>query len=356
MQVAELIEVCRERLAEVNTAPLLHLIDVIVQHPGDPYHIYIFARSCRENGYEDLWRLATSVALSLPHTSCRQIFHRGRTKLAFGDWSGWADCEVRYINPAEYDSQSLYWRSIQWCKKAWNGQEDIRDQAIFVIADGDVGDGIQMLRFVPLVSAVAQSVILGVSDSLRSFVQSNIASDNVTITDREVDHGIAFRRYTWITSLAALCGALPPFVPLHAPNPRTLAGTRVQPRIGVCASAAALALLREDSSAVWHPLELCDVSEAANTISALDGVITLDSPIAHLAASMGVPTLTLLSTAADPRWGLGDTTPWYPSMRLIRQATPGDWAGVLAVVKGAIANEHWPPRIGVTVPGSVPPA
>jgi hypothetical protein len=46
-----------------------------------------------------------------------------------------------------------------------------------------------------------------------------------------------------------------------------------------------------------------------------------------------------LSTAADWRWLKDrDDSPWYPTMRLFRQATPGDWAGVIARVRTELAE------------------
>ena len=67
--------------------------------------------------------------------------------------------------------------------------------------------------------------------------------------------------------------------------------------------------------------------------------MTVDTAIAHLAASMGKPTFILLSAIwSDWRWGLGRAdTPWYPSARLIRQPSPGDWGGALAQAASAVA-------------------
>lgn len=72
-----------------------------------------------------------------------------------------------------------------------------------------------------------------------------------------------------------------------------------------------------------------DFAEAATALSQLDLLISIDAPIAHLAAAMGTRTWVLLPSAADWRWQLGGTrTPWYPSARLFRQPKPGDWESV----------------------------
>ena len=37
----------------------------------------------------------------------------------------------------------------------------------------------------------------------------------------------------------------------------------------------------------------------------------------------------------------GETTPWYPTMRLFRQTQPGDWSGVIERVTEALSKEAW---------------
>jgi ADP-heptose:LPS heptosyltransferase len=62
----------------------------------------------------------------------------------------------------------------------------------------------------------------------------------------------------------------------------------------------------------------------------LDLIISVDTAAAHLAGALGRPTWTLLPFVADWRWGLeGEMTPWYPTMRLFRQAEAGAWSSVV---------------------------
>lgn len=69
----------------------------------------------------------------------------------------------------------------------------------------------------------------------------------------------------------------------------------------------------------------------------LDLVISIDTSIVHLAGALGCPVWTLLCASPDWRWGLeGPRSPWYPSMRLYRQSTAGDWEGVMAEVRDAL--------------------
>ena len=78
---------------------------------------------------------------------------------------------------------------------------------------------------------------------------------------------------------------------------------------------------------------LTDYAETAAVVSTLDLVVTVDTSVAHLAGALGVETWVMLPFAPDWRWMLGrDDTPWYASMQLIRQRSPGDWDGVVATV------------------------
>jgi hypothetical protein len=68
----------------------------------------------------------------------------------------------------------------------------------------------------------------------------------------------------------------------------------------------------------------------------LDLFITSDTAVAHLAGALGVPTWLPLSTAADWRWMTSrEDNPWYPTMRLFRQAEFMVWGPVFA----RLANE-----------------
>ena len=70
--------------------------------------------------------------------------------------------------------------------------------------------------------------------------------------------------------------------------------------------------------------------DTARLLMDLDGLLSVDTGIVHLAGAMGLPTIVLLPFTPDWRWGLGiDHTPWYPSARLIRQRAPRDWRSVI---------------------------
>jgi Flp pilus assembly protein TadD len=76
--------------------------------------------------------------------------------------------------------------------------------------------------------------------------------------------------------------------------------------------------------------ELTDFADSAALIARLDLLITVDTAVAHLAGAMGKEVWVLLPFAPDWRWLLGrEDSPWYPTMRLFRQETPGEWGPVI---------------------------
>jgi hypothetical protein len=79
--------------------------------------------------------------------------------------------------------------------------------------------------------------------------------------------------------------------------------------------------------------------DTAAIMQHLDLVITSDTAHAHLAGALGVPVWVALQFVPDWRWLLArDDSPWYPTMRLFRQARLGDWDGVLARVADELAR------------------
>jgi hypothetical protein len=71
----------------------------------------------------------------------------------------------------------------------------------------------------------------------------------------------------------------------------------------------------------------------------MDLLVTVCTSVPHLAGTLGVPTWVML--CADPYWiwnRTGDSTPWYPNMRLFRQKTLGDWSNVIDEVRVALSD------------------
>lgn len=80
------------------------------------------------------------------------------------------------------------------------------------------------------------------------------------------------------------------------------------------------------------------LADTAALISKVDRVVSVDTVTLHLAGAMGKPTYGLLPKMADPRWSDGESTVWYPSVKLFRQTTDGDWTEPLKQVKDELAS------------------
>jgi tetratricopeptide (TPR) repeat protein len=77
----------------------------------------------------------------------------------------------------------------------------------------------------------------------------------------------------------------------------------------------------------FNDLEIEDMSNNLNSVQDsmdalqnIDVLVTVDTFMAHIAGTMGVPTYLILSKIPDWRWGkTGNSTAWYPSFKIFRQ-------------------------------------
>lgn len=82
-----------------------------------------------------------------------------------------------------------------------------------------------------------------------------------------------------------------------------------------------------------------DFADTAAWLKHLDLVITVDTAVAHLSGSLGIPTAILLPFVPDWRWQLNRTdSPWYPTAQLLRQTQANDWQSVIPQIKSVILS------------------
>ncbi len=96
--------------------------------------------------------------------------------------------------------------------------------------------------------------------------------------------------------------------------------------------------------------DLTDFAETAAVIDALDLVIWVDTSVAHLAGALAKPVWILLPHPAEWRWlERRDDSPWYPTARLFRQRTRGDWEEVVErltfALRAAVDARRTPPAV-----------
>jgi Flp pilus assembly protein TadD len=83
-----------------------------------------------------------------------------------------------------------------------------------------------------------------------------------------------------------------------------------------------------------------DFIETASIMSHLDLVITADTAVAHLAGGLGFRVWIALSSVSEWRWPAGrEDNAWYPTMKVFRQTTFGDWDSVFRRITNALKKE-----------------
>ena len=254
-------------------------------------------------------------------------------------------------------------------RSVWRG-EPLAGRNVRVRCTRGLGDTIQHLRFLPALRAIARSVTLLAPPAILPLAQGwadqVLPMQGHKLQDRaeaeleimELPHALRMTEVPWPG----------PYVRVK-PRLRLRGGDR---RLGVVWRSggwdkrrdAPLRLLRPlqrlpgvrlhslqlGTAFVGRSLARPAVLETAAGMAALDGVLAVDTFVAHLAGAMGLPTLLLLHTEADWRWGEGDTTPWYPSLRLFRQQRPGDWRAPIERVAEALRRTlKWDPEQEVVV-------
>ncbi len=84
--------------------------------------------------------------------------------------------------------------------------------------------------------------------------------------------------------------------------------------------------------------DAADFADTAAIIANLDVVVSVDTAVAHLAGAMGTPVLLLDRYDSCWRWLCGrEDSPWYPTLRILRQPSSGDWAPVVQRAAGMLA-------------------
>lgn len=276
----------------------------------------------------------------------------GMTALLAGDWThGFAEFEFRQ-RPATLPPVP------EWLGGTLSG-------TILVTAEQGLGDLLQFIRYVPLLAERgANRVIVECPSSMTRLLEANGFEPSLTGQRPATD---------WQVPILSLPHRLGLGAATPRPSPSYIsadgaAGSHSKDgaplRIGLAwrgnpdfpetflrdFDPALLSSLIDLPGVAWTSLQFgeallgsassndslfapTDWLETARHLSQLNAVVTVDTSIAHLAGSMGIPVLIMLPYSPDWRWGLNSTiSVWYPSAYLARQPRPRDWAGVIPLV------------------------
>jgi Tfp pilus assembly protein PilF len=297
--------------------------------------------------------------------------------LITGDYAqGWEEHEWWRQVPSIAPTQSF-------TEPEWDGG-DLNGKTILLHIEQGFGDSIQFIRYLPLVAQRGGRVIVQCQSSLHRLFSKLPDADKLIVRGQPIP---AFDVQCLIMSLPRIFGtrldSIPGPVPYLRPDDALqqawrdrlglaeglrvglLWGGRSRPDPRRSAKLEELAPLADVKGVNYLSLQVgsprnqlkepppglivrdmmdqaVDFAETAALIANLDLVISIDSAMAHLAGAMGKPVWVMLPYVASWRWLLdrGDS-PWYPTARLFRQTSPGDWPGVAARVAQAL--QEWRP-------------
>lgn len=341
---------------------------------------YPQALANRANVLQDLLRLdaalqAYGAALAVRPQAAHVRLNQALCVLRSGNLTqGWPLFEARH----QVDGYQR--RHYTGSAALWLGQTDLRGHTLLLYAEQGLGDTLQMLRYVPLAAALGARVLLHLPATLLPLVRGLKGVSGCTALGQALpEHdlqcpmlslplafqttldsipaatgylqGDAARRAHWQQALGAVSGLRVGLVasgdPRHARDAQRSLG--LGPLVAALPANIQMFCLQRELRATdrqtlqEHPqvrafgTQLRDMADTAALCSLMDVVISVDTAVAHLSAALGCPTWILLAHAPDWRWLTGrEDSPWYTSVRLLRQSQAGKWDGVLQKVAEVI--------------------
>jgi tetratricopeptide (TPR) repeat protein len=296
----------------------------------------------------------------------------GMVYLVEGDFEkGWREYAWRW----EMDK---YRQMVSGYSVAVWGGEGLNGRTLFVHAEQGIGDTLQFVRYLPLIDKNAGKVIFEVQAPLKRLLTCLDGVDEVLAQGAAIP---SMDLRVPLLNLPAVMktglGSIPAGIP-YLKADRSMVATwhdRLDHlgrdlKVGIAWAGnpehandfnrsmllTALAPLGEIGGICWISLqkgmgrdqmienpqvlplidwteELTDFADTAALIENLDLVLAVDTSVVHLAGALGKRVWTMIPYAPDWRWLLDRLdTPWYPTMRLFRQQSRGDWSSVVEAV------------------------
>lgn len=302
-------------------------------------------------------------------------FHLSHANLLSGNFEeGWKEYDWR-LKTKDMGFQHSF------SQPPWTGF-DIKNATILIYVDQGMGDAIQFSRYIPFVAQRGAKVLIGCQKELISLLQrvegvNQIIGYPQPLPDFDVYCPLSSLPVIFNTTLDTIPQNIP-YIPndfdlsnkwkeklkrdisklkiglTWAGNPKN---TKIRYKSFSLDTLSPLAnfyditfysLQKEEAAkeAKNPPMgmklfdyteELNNFSDTAALIENLDLVISVDTAVAHLTGALGKPIWILLPFAPDWRWMLNrDDSPWYPTMRLFRQPSFGDWETVIESIKNEL--------------------
>jgi hypothetical protein len=258
----------------------------------------------------------------------------------------------------------------RWCRSLWDGTP-IVDRHVVIRCWRGLGDAIHFIRYAPLVRARAKSVTVEAPAELLPLLRTVSGVDQVV----ELDSG-QLQKGSWVeiesTELPYVfrttLDSIPSEIPYIGVSKQTRQ-TAKETKVGLCWCGGSFdprrsiplldlepvkdvpnlrffqlqrgsALEETNKSGIFFENladRSMDLAATASLIDSLDVIVSVDTMVAHLAGALGKKVYLLLHTQADWRWlREREDSPWYPTMKLFRQSTAGDWAPAVSRLIGSL--------------------
>ena len=341
---------------------------------GDPRNVdalYNLANTVRDQGHLD-----EAITLYRQALSLRPAYHAVRNSLGMallldGRFAeGWAEYEARWLGDMV---------SRGFVQPLWDGKRQAR-KTLLIHAEQGLGDTIQFLRLAPPaaerfggkivlevqapLAALARrlmpkAAIVAQNDPLPAFdlristvsLAGLLGLREESIPARPYLAPLAERVKTWRKRIGKDGGLKVGLIWAGNPNYKNDRNRSIPPAVfealpvGPGVRYFALQTGERHAELAGSKLgavdlggDIQDFDDTAAILADLDLVIACDTATAHLAGAMGVPVWLLLPFAPDWRWMLNrDDSPWYPSLRLVRQLRHGDWTTPIDAIAEALA-------------------
>ncbi|MFI4891413.1 MAG: tetratricopeptide repeat protein [Steroidobacterales bacterium] len=355
----------------------------IALDPADAMAHYNRALLMQDGGRCDEALASYDEAVAIDPAFADAQYNRSLALLFLGDFAnGWRAYEWRWKNA----QRLAIGERRKFTQPLWLGDESVAGKRLLLHSEGGLGDTLQFCRYATLSAALGATVLLEVQPELLSVLAnldgvSGLFAKGSTLPSFDYQCPMMSLPLAFRTTLGTIPTA-PKY--LHGDNAkidvwRALLGKRSRPRIGLAWSgnpnnpidqrrSVRLAdwvahlppefhyfqlqkhLRAADKTALdanpfiisFDPFddELWDFDNTAALCLCMDLVITVDTSMAHLSGALGQRTWVLLPVNPDWRWlqDRGDS-PWYPTMKLYRQRTAGDWNDVFARVAADLRRQ-----------------
>lgn len=265
-------------------------------------------------------------------------------------------------------------KKLSYGVEYFNG-EDLTNKVILVQGEQGFGDNIQFCRYLIYLKK-AKKIYFAIREPLKEIMQQSF-EDILVCGDKDILEDVDFM--VSLLDLPKIFKLKNIFLDINFPYLRinkiiNLSSKKYIKRVGFCwegnpehknnqnrsiSFAYFYDLIKQNPNIIFYSLQkehniqlpiiqnlvdlqglLGDFSTTASIVNELDLIISIDSALAHLSGAVNKKTYLLLPKYSEWRWlEKTITSPWYPSIIIIRQKTKGDWTNVFDTLQRTLEND-----------------